>query len=217
MKKYLILSLLLAFAIISCNKNNNTENKDECPDITFPYPKTGSICNSTECVQYQAIWKELFIAKSNLTEDFFNRHIKPYNTKIVKSTAHEYFYVYYDVTVDWVTTNSVDSFMVKTNGMEFPQIQLPVDQYLNKEQIQAFISQYHYINKINPITKQEKLIYTSMEDAKSKLKAASTNLICPISFLLGPSDGHIMLKAETSFTNGPVVETFIYFTKSEGH
>lgn len=214
MRTNLFFLTIFVLWLASCGEKNEViKDPVNCPPMTLPYPATGSICNSFECQQYQSIWKELFITKSALTDDFFNRHIQVYSTKIVSSPAHEYFYVYYNVKVDWVTTNACDSFLIKTNGIEFPQIQLPVDQYLNKNQVQAFISQYHYLNKINPITKQEKLIYTSMEDAKSKLK---DYLICPMTFVLGPSDGHIILLAKTSFAGGPVVESYEYFTKKEG-
>ncbi|MFV0607133.1 MAG: hypothetical protein ACK5NK_14980 [Niabella sp.] len=124
MKVSILLLLILCLHLYSCGEKDITPDTKSCntTQVGLFYPRMGSLCNTSQCNEYVAIWEQLFCEKNGLSEAFFNNHIQPYSTKITSSAAEEYFYVYYNVNVDWVLLTNMDSFVVKTNGHQYPHI-----------------------------------------------------------------------------------------------
>jgi hypothetical protein len=138
--------------------------------------KENDLCDSEICKTYINIWKELFITKNQLTEEYFNEHIFPYSTSIDTWNDGKSFCVEYKVKIDWAEADLYDKFIIwlnpSTSGL-YPSYPLPRSAYLTKNQINTVIDILGFGSGIYTVSMVEHINYTSREDAIQVLKTVS--------------------------------------------
>jgi|WetSurMetagenome_2_1015567.scaffolds.fasta_scaffold33756_3 hypothetical protein len=84
--------------------------------------------------RYETLWKNLFIRKNKITEDYFNEHFSVLDTGVstdqsywlslgtrgeqVKTRGREYYNIMYKVSVDWAQFSNIDYFVIRDNNSE---------------------------------------------------------------------------------------------------
>ncbi|MEO8821720.1 MAG: hypothetical protein ABI267_01655 [Ginsengibacter sp.] len=208
MKRIFLLLLLLSL-FSACHKENNkvSANREieSCPPSgPYDYLKNynfGSVSTDSLVQKYQAIWKELFLEKNQLTNSFFDNHIKLIQSDTTKWNDGVSLSVCYEVQVGWAIAYSCDQFMIKIDSSVQQFGTFPRDKYLSKEQIDTIINNQglsSYINKVAPINS---LQFSSYDDALNDLiKADKVNTLCTTDVRLGDS-GHLQLEAYGKYKN----------------
>lgn len=198
---------LFIFFITSCNKPSKplVERDTNCSKNFYQDidPK-GPICNTELCEKYFGIWKELFMEKNNISENFFNEHIKIWGRYGYDVPLNYNFSVCYTVDIDWVSARNCDNFIIKLNMADKSlQQRIPKDQFLSKEQIKS-ISEIKpdraYQSKISKISIKEKVKFTSRSDALNQLsKKFKVSTLCTGSFYFNSENGHLMMTSNANF------------------
>jgi len=179
-----ITSICFLFLVIfSCSK------KDSLIKIDCPTPSSatqaicnGTICQSDTCNTYFGIWKELFLSKSQMTENYFNNHISICNTLVKKIIDKGFiFKVDYKITVDWFEVTFYDNFSIwlyPEYVQKNPSVNLPSNILLSKDQISSnrTNSDYFIAMTFVPI---DHLKYSSRQEAINAMAlAAGANDMC---------------------------------------
>ena len=102
-----------------------------------------SICTTEICSTYTEVWKELFIKRNNMTNEYFSEHITIINSSIFVFDG-EGLEIGYRVQNDWAIAESWDRFVIKIgeNNNDYPEIGLPKGTYLTLEQIEVAIDKH---------------------------------------------------------------------------
>jgi hypothetical protein len=202
-------SIFLLFLIIfSCSKHADYQTID-CSymnDQLQPIICTGSICQSDTCKTYFGIWKELFLAKNQMTEDYFNKHITICNTATYKYANQGFqFELAYKLNIDWFETKFEEGFMIwlyPSYLQNNPAISLPSNILLSKDQISANISNPFLSDLLHTISSINHLNYSSRQEALLVLAhAGGVNSMCASTVSIqyqdapNPPIGHPMLVA----------------------
>lgn len=196
--KNIIITILLSVTIFGCeNKHCNTTSCTETP--IRDYWATDS-CSDSLCEKYQTIWKEIFIKKNGLTEEYFNNHIRVRNPHIYGTT----FMIHYTVTIDWAVVHCWDSFIIKIDedSTSYPHLLLPRDVFLTKEDIEIIIEAKAFSPRFSNLTSDNRLKFSSLDDAKKLLtKQANVNTLCLVygsEFYIN-DDGHITMNTSAEY------------------
>src|SRR5664279_3106667 len=205
MKK--IASVFILFLIIfSCSKHADYQTID-CSymnDQLQPIICTGSICQTDTCKTYFGIWKELFLAKNQMTEAYFNKHITICNTATYKYANQGFqFELAYKLNIDWFETKFEEGFMIwlyPSYLQNNPAISLPSNILLSKDQISANISNPFFSDLFHTISSIDRLHYPSRQEALLVLAhAGGVNSMCASTVSIqyqdvpNPPIGHPML------------------------
>lgn len=144
--------------------------------VLFSCEKQDDFCDSDTCNSYFKIWKDLFIARNQLTEEYFNAHIFPYSTTIDTWNDGKSFMVEYKIKIDWAESKLNDQFIIwldpSTSGL-FPSVPMPRNTYLLKDQINKLIDKLAFSSSIHKIAMIDQLKYASLKEALQVLKTAS--------------------------------------------
>ena len=155
MKKTIIICFLFTF-LFSCEKID--------------------LCESDNCTKYLDIWEELFIVRNQLTQDYFNKHIKATYSEIDSWNDGQSFRVEYEVKIDWAEVTLSDQFIIwidpSTEGL-YPSLQLPRSTWLNKSQINSALDLFAFSSSIYNVAMVDHLKYSSRKEAKTILEEAS--------------------------------------------
>lgn len=169
MKKIALICLLF-LVIFSCSKTDNLLTID-CSNFVSPAPLvcSGSICQSDTCNTYLGIWKELFLATNQMTEEYFNKHITICQTATYKyANQGIQFELAYKLTIDWFETKFEEGFNIWLFPSYFqsnPTINLPSNMLLSKDQISANINNPFFGYAIHNISPINHLNYSTREEA----------------------------------------------------
>lgn len=144
--------------------------------IIFSCEKTPGFCETGECQKYFNIWKDLFIARNQLSESYFNDHVFPYSTVIDNWNDGRSFRVEYRIKIDWAEANLSDQFIIwidpSTEGL-YPSVPAPRSTDLSKEQINKLLDIFAFSSGIHKVTKTDHLKYSSRDEAIQVLQSAS--------------------------------------------
>ena len=155
MKKTIILSLFLA-CLFSCEKID--------------------LCESENCTKYLQIWEELFIARNDMTRDYFNKHITATYSTIDSWNDGQSFRVEYKVKIDWAEATLADQFIIfispSTDGL-YPSLQLPRGTWLTKTQINSALDLFAFSSQIYKVAMVEHLKYATKKEAQQLLETES--------------------------------------------
>jgi hypothetical protein len=210
MKNLACISLLFLI-IFSCSKTDDYI-KIDCsgyPVIPLNVSCNGSICQSDTCKTYLDIWKELFLSKNQMTEEYFDNHITICNTAAYKyANQGIQFELAYKLTIDWFETTFVEGFMIwllPSYLQSNPTVNLPDNTLLSKNQISANINNPFFGYAIHNISSINHLNYSSRQEAISAMaQAAGVNDLCSSSLSVqyqnvdNPAIGHPILSASTT-------------------
>jgi hypothetical protein len=184
MKRSIFISLSF-IVIFSCSKTDDRKSVDCSHLYGLPSPVTcsGSICQSDTCITYLSIWKEIFLAKNQMTEEYFNNHITICNTATYKDNDHGIqFDLAYKFTIDWFETKFEESFLIWLTPLYLqnnPDINLPGNTLLSRDQINANISNPFFSSLLNTISPVDHLNYSSRQQAIMAMAAAAgVNNLC---------------------------------------
>jgi len=155
MKKSFFLTVILTTLLLSCKK----EKVD--------------ICDSQVCVEYQNIWKELFLTRNNITNEYFDEHITITHTNISSWNEGESFRIDYYVEIDWAKISAHDQFIIKKspNAPPYPSLNIPVDTYLTKEDIKKAVNHLAFSSYMTRMYQYNHLKYSSKHKAIKAVKS----------------------------------------------
>lgn len=175
-----IISILCLFQ--TCIKDNNNQLKCDCSH-GYPPPEPvfcpGQICQSDSCQTYFGIWKELFLSKNQMSQDFFDNHITICSTTIYPWDGGISFTIYYKVKIEWVEYRLFDQFPIYITSNLYPGLNVPRDSLLSKYQIDTVLSGSYFGAQLNTVAPVSNLKYSSAKDAMSALiKAANVDTFC---------------------------------------
>lgn len=200
-----ILICLLA-SLISCHKENQerTVTCYQLSDFTPLYDFLNcSLCASDTCQKYEMIWKELFMEENNLSERYFSEHIFLCSTSINQWEENVTFNICYRVKIDWVSVRKCDQFIVKIakgNNL-YASVELPKDEFLSKDYIRKAIDHRAFNSRIDTLSNEDVLKFSSMETALNQLILDSkVDTLCPCYVYLNDL-GHLTLEANAEYKN----------------
>lgn len=204
----LLLQLGLLIVLISCIKpQERQEQKVTCTqfsDYNARYNWTsGPLCQSDTCFKYQAIWKELFLEKNNLSQNYFDKHIISSYSRIDQWDEGVSFRIYYKVVIDWAVAYCGDDFIIKIKkgNILHPTLSLPRDILLSKDDIRLAINNNAFSSSMLQLSNDETLQFGSNKAAMDKLISDSNlNTLCFNEIRMGPG-GHMMLEAGAQYEN----------------
>ena len=210
MKNTIIISFLVIL-IVSCSKPDTDKGDIQKCDCSNYLPSSeavecnGTISQSDSCQTYFAIWKELFLEKNNMKEDYFDTHITPCSTILHKVADGISFEIYFIVKVDWVEFRSYDTFIIwlsPSTGAMFPTLNIPRSVLLTKEQISNLFDNYAFSTRLSSVATLTSLKYsTRLEAMKALISASKVDTLCSSFLLYGPlnpkssTSGHPYLRA----------------------
>jgi hypothetical protein len=207
MKSISLISLLF-LVVFSCSKTDDILKVDCSHSFGYPSGVTcsGSICQSDTCNIYLGIWKELFLTKNHMTEQYFNNHIT-----LCKTATYKYanqgiqFEITYKFSIDWFETSFEEGFMIwlyPSYLQNNPTINLPSETLLSKDQISNNINNPFFGYAIHTISPIDHLKYSSRQAAINAMaRAAGVNDMCASSLSIqyqnvdNPPLGHPILAA----------------------
>ena len=185
-------------AIFGCeNKRCNTTS---CTETPLSDKWGTSLCSDSLCEKYQSIWKELFIKKNGLTEEFFNNHIRVRNPHINGTV----FSIFYTVTIDWAFVHCWDNFIIKIDEEDTSSshLLLPRGVFLAKDDIETIIDAKAFSARLSKLTSDKMLKFNSLENAKKFLtEQANVNTLClryGNEFYIN-GDGHITMNTSAEY------------------
>jgi Ataxin-1 and HBP1 module (AXH) len=202
---------LLFLIIFSCSKTHDYLKIDcsDYPVIPSQVSCNGSICQSDTCKTYLGIWKELFLSKNQMTEEYFDNHISICNTATYKyANQGIQFELAYKLTIDWFETTFEEGFMIwllPSYLQSNPTVNLPGNTLLSKNQISANINNPFFGYAIHDISSINHLNYSSRQEAiRTMAHAAGVNDLCSSTLSVqyqnvdNPAIGHPILSASTT-------------------
>ena len=142
---------------------------------------TDSICTSPLCSLYTSVWKDLLIERTTLTEPYFERHFEITESRITEGSEGDFFIVGFRVTNDWAVAYSGDHFIIRIHeeADSYPEIGLPKETYLSKDQIAAVLDHRGFDSKVREIPKTGPLKFSTPEEAlKILIKEANVDTLC---------------------------------------
>ncbi len=204
--RIILFQILLLATFISCNKDKQ-ERKVTCttiPDNAYldKFP-IGTLCTTDICKEYQAIWKELFLEKNNLSESYFNEHIIICHSDTSTWNDGVSFNICYKVKIDWAVSWNCDQFIIKIKSGNnlFPSISLPRDEYLSKENIRTAIDNHAFSSSMTAISNDEVLKFSTSKIALDKIiREANVNTLCTRWVFINDL-GHISIEANAEYVN----------------
>jgi len=203
-KKIISFCIALILIFISCNKDNY--NKTICryhSDYNYlDNCQVVSICLSDTCIKYQTIWKELFLEKNNLNQNYFDKHITLCNSEISEWDEGISFGVCYKIQIDWAVTYNCDQFIIKIKkgNILYPALSLQRDTLLSKENIRSAINFSAFSSYITNVSNIENLQVSSNQDAINKLiNAGKVNNLCFNYIYIDRLTGHMILEADAQY------------------
>jgi len=177
--KRTLLFICLILVCLTCTKENYSWRDD--PSLwTSQYPPSEVICdgppfNNDTCQTYYDIWKDLFLTKNQISQEYFDSHITQGRTLLHRWNDGISFDIEFTVKVDWAEKKLDDQFVIYIFSKCFPQLDVPRDTLLTKSQIDTIVSGFYFsshIYKVNPV---DELKYSSLEEAVKALRQASGN------------------------------------------
>jgi hypothetical protein len=213
MKNIISISLLILI-IFSCSKPHDYL-KIDCSDYPVIPPVVscnGSMCQSDTCKTYLGIWKELFLSKNQMTEEYFDNHITICNTATYKyANQGIQFELAYKLTIDWFETKFEEGFMIwlfPSYLQSNPTVNLPANTLFSRNQISDNINNPFFGYALNNISLVNHLKYSSRQEAiRTMAHAAGVNNLCSSMLSVqnqnvdNPAIGHPILSASTTLNS----------------
>lgn len=211
MKQISLISFLLLL-LFSCEKKKDIMNTD-CqgnPPALHPVTCNAALCQSDTCQTYLGIWKQLFIEKNHMSQEYYNDHITPCSSHVYKWADGFSFRISYKVKFDWVEVSESDQLIIwlhpSTAGL-YPSLSLPRNTLLSKNQISSALTLMAFSSSLNTIDPLSRLKYSSFNEAMTDLAdAAGIDNFCGSEIfyegphMVDPPAGHPFLRATATIS-----------------
>lgn len=164
----------------------------------------GAICTTELCSLYTAIWKELLVDRTTLTEPYFDKHFEVSSSEIRSESEGDYFIISFRVQNDWAIAYSADRFIIRIteDATDFPEIGLPTDEYLSKEEIASALDHHGFESRIKNIPKTGPLKYSTHDEALNALiTGANVDTLCFYRVTLDINRGTLSLNAFAQYVD----------------
>lgn len=183
MSKFSLISLFICL-LFSCNKSSDVI-EIKCPNGMAklePVACSQNLCQSDTCLTYMEIWKELFLERNHMSQDYFENHITLCNSRIERSNDKITFRINYKIKIDWAEDLLYDQFVIwlapSTTGL-YPSIIVPRNVLLTKDQIDATVNIMAFSSGMNKVNSIDQLKYPAYQDALNHLiLAAGVDKFC---------------------------------------
>lgn len=120
---------------------------------------------------YSPIWKELFMEKNSISEEYFSKHIKIINIYKAELNSGESLNIRYQFVIDWATTlQIIDSLLIKSKDLS--RYYSPEEVKQNAKTQNGVGTSPHKISRIIPV---ESII--SYDTAINNLKTKCSSLL----------------------------------------
>ncbi len=156
------------------------------------------ICTTTLCSTYTSIWKEILLERTTLTEPYFDEHFEITESKISEGSDGDFFSIGFRVQNDWAIACDGDHFIIRIHegASSFPEIGLPKDTYLNKDEIAAALDHIGFESSLHEIPKTGPLKFSSPEEALNTLiNEANVDTLCFYRVVLSIHTGTLTLQS----------------------
>jgi Ataxin-1 and HBP1 module (AXH) len=169
-----LISILCLFQ--TCTKDSNNQLKCDCSQ---GYPETepiycpGQLCQSDSCQTFFNIWKDLFLSKNQMSQEYFDDHITLCSTTIHIWAEGTSFEIFYKVKIGWAEYRLLDKFIFYIASSLYPGLDVPRNVLLSKSQIETVLNGNYFGSKMSKIIPADELKYTSETDAMKALIYAS--------------------------------------------
>ena len=111
--------------------------------VSFACKKeTIELCDTEACNTYLEVWENLLKQRNNLSDTYFNDHIKVLKTSINEWNEGESFRVRYQIKIDWMEVILSDHFMIKidsANAPPYPSLDVSRTNYLTQDEVNQVI------------------------------------------------------------------------------
>jgi hypothetical protein len=158
-------------------------------DLQNPERKAKHVSIAPEGIteKYLPVWKKLFMEKNNISEDYFDKHIKVLETGISTdqsrqlspaSRGREYFEILYYIKIDWIELNNADHLVIRKKDQ---QEYLSIDEFIAEEKNAE--ETFQQVGRFIPIEKAP----ISFEEAVEKLQQINSDAkyLKPVYLTLG--------------------------------
>lgn len=218
MKFYMkqLLLLIILFTFFSCKKENESIIEEVeivedsirttiCHGFGYDYNNLfckNEFCDTGICVTYENIWKELFLEKNNLNNEYFDEHITICKTGISEWDEGFSFSISFIVTYDWAKSNCFDSFIIKIHegNNHYPHVDISRGVYLSKQEITIAIYYDSFSSHISKISDSTQLKYVSIYDALNALiDSAKVDTLCITGIKIDGTSGNLNLEAAAEY------------------
>ena len=178
-----------------------------------------SICISEICSTYTSVWKELFIQRNNMTEEYFDKHITVISSETTPLDRENVrFHLVFRVKNEWAIAESGAGFLIKIaeDETDYPEIGLPRGTYLTLEEVDKVIDPPGFNSWIGKAPKTGPLRYSSMNEALDKLiESACVDTMCFNRVFLSRHIGTLTMEAYAVYEdeeNGCIIGTIDLIT-----
>ncbi len=189
------------YLLFGKNENNEEETRPtSCAEMTIDY--VHYVCADSLCKAYQNSWKEIFIEKNGITEQYFNDHVTIYHSSIDDWEKGTSISISYTVTADWAIAHNTDQFIIKIEEGDslYPSLDVPRGVFLSKEDIKTIIAANAFSSGIIKFTPGEALRFGSKDEAITFLTAqAKVSSLCLQRIYIDKITGHISLYAGAEY------------------
>ena len=189
--KTFLLSCFFILILFSCHKtvsNIDDNTRENCFNYSGENDSInclGQFCSSDTCHTYFAIWKKLFLARNNMSEEYFNLHITPCATNLFYWNDGVSLGVDYKVKIDWAEIRLYDDFPVKLDSGAFVYYtsgNIPRNVLLTKDQIDTLLNHGAAGSQMFQVASVEHLKYSTRNEAIAAIiQAAGVDTLCNIS------------------------------------
>ena len=203
-------AILLILAVTFSNCSERTDKPEETElfadepeetDLFADEPEETDLSTDDLNVKYMKMWKELFVQRNNLPENYFCQHIELATSSIDDWNDGTSFSICYSVKIDWAIAYNCDHFIININNNLYPTLHVPRNVYLEMRDIEKVVNMRAFSSDILKLTSDEKLKFKSLEEAMDyaiKQTYVNTLRVTATGVFIDRETGHICLQAVES-------------------
>jgi hypothetical protein len=166
----------------SCIKDNDPVIKCDCSNSSIEPEQVDApeiFCNSDTCQTYFNIWKDIFLSKNQMSQEYFDEHVILRSSLIHKWAKGISLEISYDVKIEWVESRLQDKFIFYITSNYFPGLDVPRNTLLSKDQIVTVIDGNYFSSRINKIIPFNHLKFSSETAAiRELINASNVDTFC---------------------------------------
>ena len=204
-----LFKIVLLTILISCTKHTEKAGQSvtciQFSDYNERYKWINDSPGKNDtCIIYQAIWKELFLEKNNLSQKYFDDHIILCSSTWGAWDDGISFNICYKIKIDWAIAYNCDQFIIKIkkgNNL-YPALILPRDTLLSIDDIRIALNNAAFSSSMLLLSNDEILKFNSNKSAMDNLIYASNlNTLCFNDIYIDRFTGHMMIGAYALYVN----------------